>query len=184
MMKFIDLTGQRFERLVVERRAPVVADYVNRTARWFCRCDCGAEVVVGSLRLRQGNTKSCGCLQRDVTVSRSTRHGLHATPEYRALHAACDRCRNTRNKYWRHYGGRGIEYRLPEELGVATRLLIEAIGARPPDPTGWRSRKPYYSLDRINNDGHYEIGNLRWATWKQQAVNQRPRSWPNGGGES
>jgi hypothetical protein len=92
----------------------------------------------------------------------ATTHGLYETPEYRALVHARDRCTNPGDRAFKHYGGRGIEYRLPAALGEATALLIETIGPRPDGLT----------LDRIDNDGHYEIGNLRWATWEEQHRNK------------
>lgn len=73
-----------------------------------------------------------------------------------ALHAVAHRT-------YRHYGGRGIEYRLPLDFGEAARLLLASIGPRPKG----------YTLDRIDNDGHYEIGNLRWATKSEQNRNRR-----------
>lgn len=62
-------------------------------------------------------------------------------------------------------GRRGIEYRMSDNLGDATAALIAAIGRRPAG----------LQLDRINNDGHYEIGNLHWATRTQQINNRRPK---------
>jgi hypothetical protein len=53
----IDLTGQRFGRLVAIRRHGTV----NHGASWLCRCDCGCEHVVRAVSLRRGDTKSCGC---------------------------------------------------------------------------------------------------------------------------
>ena len=59
----LDLLGQRFGRLLVVARAPTL-----RYSRWLCRCDCGAEVVVSAqlLRMREGGTRSCGCLRREA----------------------------------------------------------------------------------------------------------------------
>jgi hypothetical protein len=74
---------------------------------------------------------------------------------------------NSANASYTGYGGRGIEYRMPDDPGEATSLLIEAIGLCPKGMT----------LDRINNDGHYEIGNLRWATWSEQNRNRRKWRW-------
>lgn len=92
-----------------------------------------------------------------------TWHHLSSTVEYRALGAARSRCLNPNVNQYPNYGGRGIEYRLPSDRGEATRLLIEAIGPRPAGT----------SLDRIDNEGHYEIGNLRWATPSEQMSNKR-----------
>jgi hypothetical protein len=61
----IPLGGQRFGRLLVLRRS-VSTTYYGKSALWLCRCDCGCEVDVTSERLRKGETRSCGCLRRDV----------------------------------------------------------------------------------------------------------------------
>ncbi len=82
-----------------------------------------------------------------------------------ALHDARDRCTNPRNPDYRHYGQRGIEYRFSCSPAEAEAMLVAAIGRRPEG----------MSLDRINNEGHYEIGNLRWATLKEQRANRRQR---------
>ncbi len=63
----IDLTGQRFGRLVVVSRC---GKYKNGNATWNCHCDCGNSVVVDGYRLRKGLTKSCGCLRNELTKKR------------------------------------------------------------------------------------------------------------------
>lgn len=57
--KLIDLTGQRFGKLVVTGRAP--NNEGNRNPRWFCMCDCGKQAEVFGLNLKNGMTKTCGC---------------------------------------------------------------------------------------------------------------------------
>jgi len=66
--RVVDLTGQRFGRLVVLHRAPRQPD---GRARWVCRCVCGRESVVDGKSLRSGNTQSCGCLSRDKARERA-----------------------------------------------------------------------------------------------------------------
>lgn len=86
--------------------------------------------------------------------------------EWSILRGARDRCYNPNNREYHRYGGRGIEYRLPEDMNLAVEELVRAIGPRPEG----------MSLDRIDNDGHYEIGNLRWANYDEQQQNQsQPR---------
>jgi hypothetical protein len=93
-------------------------------------------------------------------------HGLSTKPEYLALVNARHRCNTPSNKDFARYGGRGVEYRFPADFGEAYRLLIEAIGPRPEGMT----------LDRIDNDGHYELGNLRWSSRSDQQRNRRRNS--------
>lgn len=80
------------------------------------------------------------------------------TSEYNAYHSASQRCENPRNKAWKDYGGRGILFRF-----ASFNQFIEHMGLKP---------RPDLSIDRINNDGHYEVGNCRWATDEQQANNR------------
>ncbi len=87
------------------------------------------------------------------------RHGMHGTPEYIAFDAAKQRCRNPKNKTWKDYGGRGIELRFRTFSD-----FFNEIGHRP-------SRK--HSLDRKDNDGHYEVGNIKWSTPDEQVKNRR-----------
>lgn len=82
------------------------------------------------------------------------------SPEYRAFTQAKSRCRNPKHKAWHHYGGRGIEFKFEH---FAT--FLAHIGPRP-------SKR--HSLDRIDNNSNYELGNVRWATRSEQAKNQRP----------
>lgn len=60
----IDLTGQRFGRLVVLREAENrISKGGSKHRQWECQCDCGNKVTVLQTSLRKGATKSCGCLQ-------------------------------------------------------------------------------------------------------------------------
>jgi hypothetical protein len=87
----------------------------------------------------------------------------------RTVNAAIDRCGNPRNKRFKHYGGRGIQVYAP---WVADRAAFEDYIRHLPG-CGEQGR----SLDRINNDGHYEPGNLRWATNDEQRANRRRTPW-------
>lgn len=65
MGKFVDLTGQRFGRLVVVRREGSYTSKNNTKVTWLCKCDCGGETIVQGTHLRSGYTKSCGCYFRE-----------------------------------------------------------------------------------------------------------------------
>lgn len=93
---------------------------------------------------------------------RKCKHG-HATrtnqsAEYSAYIAAKMRCVNPNNPRYMSYGGRGIEFRF-----TSFEQFFAELGPRPAG----------MSLDRESNDGHYEVGNVRWATPAQQRKNQR-----------
>ena len=162
MPNIIDYTGQRFGHLLVLSREPSVF----RSVMWLCRCDCGAETIVRAGNLRSGNTSSCGCFRDIETGRRSTTHGqsvgYRSTPEHRAWKQALNRCRNPRLRSWKDYGGRGI--RVCSEWEASFQAFFDYVGPRP-------SSK--HSLDRIKVDGHYEPGNVRWATTREQSRNTR-----------
>jgi hypothetical protein len=67
MVGVVDLADRKFARLTVLSRA---ASGRTGKARWTCQCDCGTEVTVFSTSLISGNTKSCGCLQRESAGAR------------------------------------------------------------------------------------------------------------------
>ena len=74
MGKLIDLTGKRFGRLVViEREGTYISPSYSSFPLWHCRCDCGAECIVNGNSLRNGFTRSCGCLRSDMTRARHER---------------------------------------------------------------------------------------------------------------
>lgn len=83
---------------------------------------------------------------------------VRKNPEYQAAANAKQRCDNPKNKAYKNYGGRGIKYLL-----TGWKDIINAIGRR---PLGME-------LDRINNDGHYEVGNIRWTTRSENSKNRR-----------
>lgn len=67
MSKFIDLTGQRFGRLLVLYQVDdIISSKGTKRTNWCCLCDCGVECNVAGDNLRKGNTKSCGCLKKEM----------------------------------------------------------------------------------------------------------------------
>jgi hypothetical protein len=149
MPKRIDIVGMRFGRLVALGR--------EAGSRALCRCDCGEEKSFSIGMLRSGRSGSCGCLRIDVIRQRCATHGMSKSPEFTAYQNAKNRCRREKDPRYSQYGGRGIEFRFE-----TFAEFIEHIGHRP-DGT---------SLDRIDSNGHYERGNVRWATLKEQARNK------------
>lgn len=148
----IDMMGVRSGRLEVIAPAPTK----NRQACWVCQCDCGEQVTVAGASLRKGLTQSCGCLFAETW----TRHGMAHTREYNSWSAMRHRCMTpTANSYDR-YGGRGIQ--VCDEWKDSFEQFYRDMGPRPEGTT----------LDRINNDGHYQPSNCRWATYAEQRQNQ------------
>ena len=126
------------------------------------RCDCGSIRIRSCREMRVGNTKSCGCFNRD----QKTVHGLSEHPLYGLWRKMLHRCTNPGDKKFRYYGGRGITVYEPWK----TDLLAFAahMGERP-------SRS--HSIDRIDNALGYCPGNVKWSTQKQQTANTRRNVW-------
>jgi hypothetical protein len=163
-----DLTGQRFGRLIVLSQGPTRQGpgIKSEWTQWWCLCDCGVEKLKGRSELIKGKTKSCGCLKREYDASgRSTNrtHGYSSgrsrTPTYRSWQNMKSRC----SPIYAHacdYIERGIK--VCDRWKDFENFLAD-MGERPEGLT----------LDRINNEGHYEPGNCRWATSSEQAKNKR-----------
>lgn len=160
-----DLQGRVFGRLTVTGRA---SNGAGGKTRWACVCSCGGASVVAGRDLSTGHTRSCGCLRDELTAVRATVHG-HARrgqkhPLYDTWKTLVQRCTNPNDKHWPYYGGRGISV-CPEWRDSFPAFLAD-LGERP---------APGLSIDRIDNDGDYEPGNVRWATRSEQMANTRPR---------
>lgn len=162
-----DLTGQRFDRLTAIKKT---AKRQNGHIVWKCLCDCGATRYVTSNNLKNGNSKSCGCLQRERAKKSSTTHGMCFTTEYEIWCGIIQRCCNPNDQRYADYGGRGISVceRWRNSFETFHEDIISTIGLRPKGK----------SLDRWpDNDGGYELGNVCWATPHEQRINSRPKSY-------
>lgn len=161
--KFVDLTNRKFARLTVVS----FAGFKNKHAHWNCECECGEQVVIDGTELKNGHTKSCGCIRlSDHPISTER-------PEYRIWQAMKNRCLNPNVPSYVRYGATGK--RVCARWRTNFNSFIEDIGTRP---------TPQHSIDRINNDGHYSCGkcdecllnqwpaNVRWATPVEQAANR------------
>ena len=160
---FIDLTGKRFGRLVVER----YTGSVGKKSKWQCVCDCGNRTIVNGQSLTRLATRSCGCLFREIVGARFKSHGKRYTPEYNTWCGMRQRCLNPNTTRWADYGGRGIK--VCDRWMHDFPAFLADVGQRP---------SPRHSLNRVNNDGDYEPGNVRWALASEQMRNRRPFKIP------
>jgi len=144
--------GDKFGRLTTVERV-----FRKPRWRWLCQCDCGAQTIVASHNLL-ASTNSCGCWRRDRLKS----HGLTECAEYWIWVDIKQRCLNPKSRSFVWYGARGIT--VCDEWRDSFQAFYDYVGPRP-------SRE--LSIDRKNNDGNYEPGNVRWATASEQARNQR-----------
>lgn len=162
MTKLKDLTGQKFNRLLVLERT--YEGVKTKQARWKCLCSCGTFKNVDSYSLTRNQTKSCGCLQRDNRTNRDTssftKHGMYNTRTYHTWEGMKQRCLNPNATRYPSYGGVGVL--LCKEWYDFDGFLKD-MGERPEGKT----------LDRINPFGNYEPSNCRWATYKEQVHNRR-----------
>ena len=150
---FKDLEGLTFERWTV------LGLISSTPTRWFCECKCGNTAIVLSGNLIRNGSLSCGCLREEKRKKPFVSDNGHKTPECMAFRGAKGRCKNPKNKFYNNYGGRGIKFCFD-----SVAELVQEIGKRP---------SPMHSLDRIDNNGHYEKGNVRWATKIEQMQNTR-----------
>lgn len=161
MPQFIDLSGNRYNRLLVIERAP----NKGRNTMFRCQCDCGKIKDIGASNLKNNGTKSCGCLDMEVLMNRNVKHSGKGTRLYRIWKGIRNRCNNVNNKDYHHYGGRGIS--VCNEWSDFTVFR------------DWAFANGYcdvLTIDRIDNDGNYEPLNCRWTDMKTQRINQRKRN--------
>jgi hypothetical protein len=171
--KFENLTGQIFSRLTVIEFA---GRNKQRHSLWTCRCECGVTKIVSAQHLRDG-TKSCGCLFRELTASRSTgkksalKHGHspvgNLSPTYNSFQAMRQRCLYPKAARYPHYGGAGVTIcdRWNITKGGSFENFLLDLGGRPEGTT----------LGRFGDVGNYTPLNCKWMDSKEQRENWKPR---------
>lgn len=165
--------GDQFGRYVVIAKDKLIR-YSNHSSTsnqtWLCRCDCGKIVTVRQSNLVTGHSKSCGCWSNELKSQRRTHGESNKTKEYSIWLGIRRRCCEETYHAYGNYGARGIKMYEPWRVSYKEFLnyVLVNIGRC---PTLW------HSIDRINNDGNYEPGNIRWATAMEQSRNKRINVW-------
>jgi len=177
MGKLIDLTGQRFGRLIVVKR---MGSNSQNKPLWSGQCDCGNTVIVAGSHLRIGHTKSCGCLMREASKERATKHGFTRTRFYQIWKGMRQRCLNPNNPSYKIYGGREIGiYREWGEFAAFKKDMHESY-LKHVEKFGEKNT----TIDRTDGSKSYSPENYRWATYMVQGSNTRQNTLLTFGNES
>ena len=150
---------------VVQGKLTIVEEFgrdEHGNVLWRCLCECGQESIKSNNNLNAG-VKSCStsCGVAESNAARA-RHGMWKSKEYACWIQIKMRCFNKNNTHYNRYGGRGITVHQP--WVDSFEVFLAGVGLAPSIPRS--------SLDRIDFDGNYEPGNVRWATPKQQSNNR------------
>jgi hypothetical protein len=172
---FKNIAGHKLGRLTVTDQFRSALDNKGRPrSYWLCQCECGKEKWIMSQTLHAGKAKSCGCVahewfRKNIAPApkpwkreQETTHGKTNSKVYTTWECMIQRCYNPNNISFKNYGGRGIE--ICPEWRKSFQAFYDAVGEPPTSK---------HTIDRMDNDGNYEPGNVKWSTRYEQTHNRR-----------
>lgn len=156
-----DWTGSVYGKLTITEVSHTDEKY---RVFWKAKCECGNETTLRSDSFTSGKTTSCGCVRIESVKKSLTIHGESGSNLYQVWWQIKNRCNNPKHPNFNRYGGRGITYFSEwNEYKSFRDYIKKELGVKP---------SSNHSIDRIDNSGNYEPGNLRWATPLQQTQNR------------
>lgn len=169
------VTDQRRKRISAARSGKALTPAHREALKCEPGCACGKHALRNAGQFKPGSAGFSGTHTEETRTKLASytganasnyKHGWSGTPTYVSWSAMWGRCTDPRNASYPSYGGRGIT--VCERWGDFLNFLAD-MGRRP---------SLNHSLDRRNADGHYEPGNVRWATRAQQNAGRRdPGGW-------
>lgn len=135
--------------------------YDKETKKYYCLCDCGNYKWINAGHVKRGNTKSCGCLQKEYLDKNSVNHSKRYLKLRARYYGMIARCNDKNHISYKYYGGKGIK--VCDRWLESFENFYEDMGY-PPNKN--------YSLDRIDTNGNYEPSNVKWVDNTTQAINR------------